>query len=151
MGLALTTTLAATGFVSLLSTARAYIANGPFEEVENCLQPPCGKINEKELIPRVARAYEEFSYHKAPFHQRYITEVTKDPEFLRFRKGDPKEKSLFISAEFDDTGSSNPQHIAYLANEISKNFDFKYMVADSIEKVCAEIEEAAKVGTLNNM
>lgn len=152
MGLSLIAApLVATGFASLLSTAQAYIPTGPFERIKNCLTSPCPKIDESTLLPRVARAFKDFSYYNATYFQRYVKGLENDLEYLRLRKGDPLEKSLFISAAYDDQGLLDPKHIAGVVNEFSKDFDVKYTVADSVEQVCAEIKEAAETGTLNNV
>ena len=154
MGLSVVSTaLAATAAAHMLPLTSAYMATGLFEDVKNCLDPLCPDLDEKTLHRRVAKAFEDFSYYNASYFQRYVTGYKKNQEYLRFKSLslDPREKTLFVSAEHEENGALDPQYIAQAVNEFEKISDVKYTVSSSPEKFFNEIKEGADAGKLTRI
>jgi len=100
---------------------------------------------ENSLFPRIAKAYETFSNYNATVWQYYWSGVKKDSEYLRFRKDDPRDKSLFVSAGYEQNGALDPKFISSVMNAFGKDFDVKFVIANSVKDVCRYIREAKHI------
>ena len=128
-----------------ISPVAAYVPQGPFFEVKDCVTSNCPDLSENSLFPRIAKAYETFSNYNATVWQYYWSGVKKDPEYLRFREKDSRDKSLFISAGYEQNGALDPKFISSVMNAFGKDFDVKFVIANSVEDVCRYIREAKDI------
>jgi hypothetical protein len=69
-------------------------------------------------------------------------------EILRFRNDDPREKLLFLAAEYDQNGAVEPETNSAVLSKLSYKFDIKYRVVKSYEEICKTIESAKKTNNL---
>jgi len=117
----------------------------------NCLDPDCPDLVESQLHPREIKALKEFSSFDISIFERYFSEISKNQEYLRLRKDDPREKSLFLSANYSFNGALDPKYLSEFINTLDKKFDTKYTVIKTYDDICHEISEAAKIGKLANV
>jgi hypothetical protein len=137
---------------SLLSQAQAYIKFVQYKDPENCYRTPCKDIDENTLTYRMTEALNVLSANKATWYEQMTGKFKKDQEFLRLHVGHhPNNKILFFVGADDEKGELHPKHVAGFVNQLSKSSDLKYMVVYSPDKICSQIQEAAKIGTLTNV
>jgi len=117
----------------------------------NCLTPDCPDLVESQLHPREIKALKEFSSFDISIFKRYFSEISKNQEYLRLRKDDPREKSLFLSANYSFNEDLDPKYLSEFINILDKKFDTKYTVIKTYDDICHEISEAAKTGKLANV
>jgi hypothetical protein len=148
------------GLMGLMTATALVAATGPalvdallprrvYEDVKNCYDTLCPDIDVTKLRPIIEKALDALSANKAPLHERWITGYKKETELLRLQSSDPRKKFLFITAEDDVCNGLQPKDIAGIVNELDKHFDVKYTTAGSSKKLCKEIADAAKTGTVS--
>lgn len=73
-------------------------------------------------------------------------------EYFKLDGSDPKKKVLFLSAKYaNNSDILDAHHVVHVLKEINKKYDLRYHVVESPEDICNEINEASKLGQLNNV
>lgn len=122
----------------------------------DCTTQTCGDIDSAKVHERAKKAAEIIHAR-----ERYVTwaksflispEFTDVQEFLRFRKDDLREKFLFLVAEDDHNGASNPSNLASVLSRLAIKYDLKYSVISRPDQVCEVLKESSKkVGKIANI
>jgi len=120
-----------------------------------CKPPDCEYVIYEKLHPKERDLLNSFSpsfYEKYFGDAQHFNNFEGSPEYLRFRKDDPREKFLFLTAHGDeDIECVNPKLIASTLQDINKQYDLKYKVIKSYEEMCEEVDQASKIGKLSNL
>jgi hypothetical protein len=116
----------------------------------------CTKLEEGDIKDRekkAAIAIRDNLLSKSLLHPETPFQATR--EYLRFCKDDPKEKFLFLSAQYDDSGKHSsffdPQNSASMLGMLSQRFDISYQVVGSVQELCDALSKAAKMGPLTGV
>ncbi len=126
-----------------------------FSLIPDCLSDPCADIDQSQVHPREKQAGNLI--HSRENITNWLKSLVMPPEwtnvqeFLRFRKGDPREKLLYLSAVYDHNNALNPDHIAGILSQLSQKYDIRYMVVESPKQLCEAVEISKKVGKLANL
>lgn len=69
-------------------------------------------------------------------------------EFLRLRIDDPRDKMLFLTADYDHNGALHPGFTSDILSYFALKYDSKHAIVHSFDDICAQVKSATKTGKL---
>jgi hypothetical protein len=122
----------------------------------DCTTQTCKDIDSSKVHKKAKKAA-EIIYSR----ERYVNwaksffispEFINVQEFLRFRKDDHREKFLYLVAEEDHNGASDPSNLASVLSKLAIKYDLKYSVISNPDQVCNILKESSEtVGKISNI